>query len=94
MSQGDKPTLSIDAKPKADKTAKFTKLMSGWPNDFGGWNLKLAKGASITLADGEVITDAEFYISGKDWSKPQQSRGGASPRPEVSTPASDDDIPF
>lgn len=109
MAGGRKPELSMTANlkeiPRGEKK-KYLEIGAAWPNDYGGFNFRLADGVKIRLKDGTIITGDSHWISVKDWRKGGSAGGsddddwGDSPPPprDSDAPApsahGDDEIPF
>ena len=99
-----KPVLSLSARRKdAPRGSRsMVKLAGAWEGRFpGSYDVKLDGVKEIVMADGTVITGADYWLSIKDWreSDGQRSGGGGNrgsdSQSEALAPVGDgSDIPF
>lgn len=60
---GARPDFKIYVKSKREQGAKRLPLLAAWKSERGiGFNAKLEKGVSLTLADGTVVTSETHYV--------------------------------
>lgn len=98
-----KPVISITARRKdAPKGSRsMVKLAGAWEGRFpGSYDVKLDGVKEIVMADGTVITGADYWLSLKDWRESDgagASRGPAKTEPGTGVPTGNidpNDIPF
>lgn len=101
--KGASPTHEMTAKSKDGGKAQV--VMAGWPNQFGGHNVKLRRGWTLVHEDGTVIDSDGFWIdfrpvyerAERTYQKPAvavQHRKPAPQQQEIGAPDDDGEVPF